>query len=97
MKIVSRPTSGPIGSGNYHVKIDHRDLQLIAALLAITRLGKRSIYQESAYKMICMLEETFGSDFLAESSESVDLFISISDDNGQIIDQFPYTEIVIEV
>lgn len=99
MKIFSRPESVVAGSGNYTIKMDFEELQLIAAVLFITRLGSGSPYRDAALKLLTTLEQgLFDSDFTAEAGDDVDLSISVlSDDGDTILKQYHHSTICIEV
>ena len=97
-KIVSRPAEGTsIGSGAYTLKVDMEELQLIGALVSITRLGHGSPYRDAAFKLMTSLEDEFGVDFTEDSSDAVDLSVSHVDDCDTILEQFHHSEIVLEV
>ena len=96
MKIVSRPFEQPMGSGSYTLKMDFEDIQLLSAYLYITRLGD-GVFKQSAYKLLNTFEDTFGSDFLEEAAEEVDMIISrVDDEDGDtILEQFDNSSIVL--
>jgi len=98
MKIVSRPEETVIGNGQFTIKLDLEEIQLMCAYLYITRLGDGT-YKQAAYKLMTSLEDTFGSDFFEEACELVDMQISrVDDDDGDtILEQFDNSSIVLEV
>lgn len=95
-KIISRPEDQPAGEGAFTVRMDFEELQYIAALLWNTRLGD-GVYQEAAYKLTETMEELFGDTFTEESSDAVNMSITVEDNRGNAIDQYHNTNIVIEV
>jgi len=80
------------------MKLDVEDLQLMCAYLYITRLGD-GVYKASAYKLITVIEDYFGSDFLEEAADKINMIISkVDDDDGDtILEQFDNRVIVLEV
>ena len=97
MKILSRPKEDELGTGAFTLKVDMEELQLIGALVYITRLGVGSPYRKAAYNLMSALEDQFGDDFTEESSDVVDLSVSQVDDSDTVLQQFHHTEIVLEV
>lgn len=101
MKIISRPEKHQMGSGNFTMKMDLEDIQLLCAYLGITRLGDAlhdSIYKASACKLINVIEASLGEDFFNEAFDKVDMLISkVVSGNGLIIEQFDNSAIMLEV
>jgi len=96
MKLSSRPDAMVVGSGPYTMKFELQDLELIGALLFITRLGNGT-YKMAAYNMINSIESLLGEDFLEEASANVTPVFSVVDDRGDIIEQHSHDDICIEV
>lgn len=97
MKICSRPDETVAGSGPYTLRMDFNELQLIGALMYVTRLGSGSEYREAAHKIINTIEDMFGGDFLDDASSDVNMCVSLVDDDDDTIEQYHNSIIVIEV
>lgn len=96
MKIYSRPEGQVYGEGAYSIAVDIEELELIAAFLYVTRLGKGT-YKAAAYKLMTTVESIFDDGFLELSSDSIDLHVSQIDARDTIIEQFDNSEIIFEV
>ena len=97
MKICSRPQEDTLGEGQFTLKVDMAELELIGALVYVTRLGRGAPYKEAAYKLMTALEDEFGVDFTEDAANSVNLHVSKVDDCDTVIEQFHHSEIVLEV
>jgi hypothetical protein len=98
MKIQSRPEEAVAGSGEFTLRMSFEELQLIGTLMYITRLGVGSVYKQAAAKLLDTITEIFDDDFFDESAMDVDLHISItSDEDDDIIGQYPCANVIIEV
>lgn len=95
-KIISRPDDQPAGEGEYLVRMDFEQLQYIGALVYNTRLGT-DLYKEAAFRLVGVMDELFGDDFLEDASQAVNLTISIEDNRGNVIEQHGHDNICIEV
>ncbi|WP_407305332.1 hypothetical protein [Acinetobacter sp.] len=96
MILSSRPDELVVGSGPYTMKFKIEELELIGALLYVTRLGN-GMYQDAAFNLIAAIESLMGGDFLEESSNAVSPIFSILDDQCDIIEQYSSESITIEV
>ena len=98
MKNSSEPIDYIAGTGQYTVKMDIAELQLIAAVLNITRLGKGSIYRTATRKLLLTIsDELFDEDFLGQAAKEVNLYVSVVDADGNIIAKHHNDEICVEV
>ena len=88
MKIVSRPDpleeTTQVGSGSICLMIDDDELELIAALVAHCRLGK-SGFSLTAYNLLTLFENEFGSDFVNDVCDNVTIHATIEDDATGIV------------
>jgi len=86
--IFSRPPDDldiVIGTGNITLQLDSAELELIAALIYHTRLGQRTPYSVAAYTLLSKVTDTFGDDFCDDAAASVDLQVTIEDDQGGVV------------
>jgi hypothetical protein len=97
MKIQSRPETAVAGSGEFTLRMSFEELQLIATLMYVTRLGSGSVYRVAAAKLLDTISDIFGDDFFEESSNDINLHISITGDDDDIIEQIASSHIIIEV
>lgn len=95
-KIISRPDDQPAGEGEYLVRMDFEQLQYIGALVYNTRLGTDP-YKEAAFRLVGVMDELFGNDFLEDASRAVNMAVSIEDHRGNVIEQHGHDNICIEV
>lgn len=101
MKIKSRNTDIPAvssgGAGKYTLNTTFEELQYIAALLYVTRLGGGT-YKGAAFDLINTIEGLFDEDFLEQAATDVNFYVSIVGDDGiTIMESYPYTEVCLEV
>lgn len=98
MKIVSRPEDQVAGEGPYSMRLSFEELELLAALLYVIRIGD-GIYQDAALQLLTTVEELSDGDheFLEDSANIVNLTVSVLDDDDDIIEQHSYENICIEV
>lgn len=95
-KLVSRPEDQIAGSGPYLMRMTYEELQFIAAMLYVTRVG-HGIYQDAVFKLLNTVEEMTDEDFVEESSTDVCASFSVLDHRGDIIEQHSFDNICIEV
>lgn len=88
MKIYSRPSLEDgdmvIGGGSNLLKLTDEQLELIAALVCSCRLGQHT-YANAAYEIVDMIETVYGSDWMHDASDNVDLQVTIEDNNGDVV------------
>lgn len=87
LKIVTRPREDLdiiIGSGTNVLRLTDQQLELVAALISSCRLGQQG-YSSAAYEILDLLEEEFGSDFVNDASDRVDLQVTIEDSMGVVV------------
>jgi hypothetical protein len=89
MKIVSRPheedQTVAVGNGNIMLLVTPEQLELIAAVVYGCRLGSGTIYSAAAYELIDQIEQSFGSDFMGDAYDDVDLQITVEDTQGAVL------------
>jgi hypothetical protein len=88
MKIRSRPLpSQPatIGNGFIDLKLTSEQLELISALVYNCRLGNGSVYKTAAFEIIGMIEDEYGTDFMDDASDNVDLQVTVEDDASNVV------------
>lgn len=96
MKLASRPEESVIGSGPYAIKLTFEQLQLISSVLYVTRLGTGQ-YQEAAFELLNTITDAFGDDFIEQSAIDVNLCVSILDDEGEALAEYPSDDFCLEV
>lgn len=97
MKIQSRPSTEPAGSGEYLIRATYEQLQLIGALVYIVRLGQGSAYRQAAFDLMTTLEnDLFDEEFTSISSDDVNLAVTIEDDIGALM-TVHNSQVIIEV
>ena len=83
MKIVSRPDEDDdvvvLGSGTNKLLLTDEQLELVAALVANCRLGQKG-YSQQAFELLELIEEEFGTDFVRDACDLVDVHVTIEDD-----------------
>lgn len=88
MKISSRPPedgdSIAIGSGSITLHLTDHQMELIAALMGNCRLGQGT-YSQAAFEILEMIEDEFGSDYVADASDLVNLEVTIEDHTGSVV------------
>lgn len=89
MKIVSRPDEDDdvttLGTGNNRLLLTFEQLELVAALVANCRLGQKG-YSQQALELLNIIEEEFGTDFIGDACDAVNLHATIEDDaTGMIV------------
>lgn len=89
MKIVSRPNEDDeavtIGKGTNKLLLTDEQLELVTALVAHCRLGQKS-YSKQAYELLELVEEEFGTDFVRDACDLVNVHATIEDDaTGMIV------------
>jgi hypothetical protein len=85
MKITSRPKQDDIetiGEGTMRVLLTQEQLELIAAFVYNTRLGKQSDYSQAAFEILELLSNEFGDDFIDDAATLVNLQVVIEDSHG---------------
>lgn len=98
MKIVSRPEDQVAGEGPYSMRLSFEELELLAALLYVIRIGD-DVYQHAALQLLTTVEELSDGDqnFLEDSANIVNMQFSVIDDDDDIIEQHSYENICIEI
>lgn len=86
-----------VGSGPFLMRFDIEELQLIASLLFVTRLGKGDLYKEAAFRLMDNIDTMMGDDFMEESADDVNAYFSVVDDQDNILASHHFTDICIEV
>lgn len=94
-KIVTRPQPTS-GTGPYTVNMTFEEVQLIGALMYVTRLGF-GLYAEAAARLLNSLDNMFDQDFAAESAQDVQMTVSIVDDQDKIVQSVQSDFIILEV
>jgi hypothetical protein len=83
MKISSRPIENDdvvtVGSGTNRLMLTDEQLELVAALVAHCRLGQGG-YSQQAFELLELIEEEFGSDFIRDACDLVNVHATIEDD-----------------
>ena len=85
MKITSRPPQDDIetiGSGKMRVLMTTEQLELLAAFLWSTRLGKQSDYSQAAFELLELLGNEFSDYFVEDAASLVNLQVIIEDSHG---------------
>ncbi len=84
MKIISRPKEeddvATLGTGDNCLMLTDEQLELVTALVAQCRLGQKG-YSHAAHEILEIIEEEFGSDFVNDSCDSVNVQATIEDDS----------------
>jgi hypothetical protein len=96
MRIQSRPEEAPYGAGAYTLSMDREELEYIASMLYVTRLGKGT-YKAAAFKLLQTMEEIFDDDFPEEAAKNVDLMVSVVTADDTITEQHHHSTICLEV
>ena len=97
MKIVSRPDEQTFGAGAFAMRMSFEELEFIAGILHVTRLGTAQ-YQNAAYTLMTTIEDLFGSDFTTDSAAKINLHVShVGDDGFTILNQFSGADVILEV
>jgi hypothetical protein len=96
MKISSRPENEGMGSGPYSLNLTYEELEYIAALLYVTRLGTE-VYKTAAFNLLNAIEDGCGPDFVETAAGSVCAAVSILDDDGEVTQEIDSDHFCIEV
>lgn len=98
MIISSRPSfdTSAIGPGPYLLALNLDQLELVAALISLVRLGQGHKYREAAYELSTMLDEVAGDlDFTFAAFNKVDPHVTIDTLTGE--ETYPASDATIEV
>ena len=74
-----------LGTGDIVLQVTTEQLELISTRICQVRLGGSSVYSTAAFDLISVIENAFGSDFLEDSRNAVDIYATIEDDNGIVL------------
>ena len=96
MKLASRPEDTTFGDGEYTLKLTFEQLEFLASMAYLTRLGDGE-YKAAVFDLINTLEEAFDEDFLEEAFDNVSPNFSVVDDGGDTIDSYHGNQICIEI
>jgi hypothetical protein len=69
---------------SYWVNLTHPELQLIAALLYQTRLGKNNIYKTAAADVMTGIEAANGSNYVDQAHTEVGVYFTLEDFDGNV-------------
>ncbi len=98
MKIKSKRFRDVAGSGPYLLHMTREQLELVAAVLYVTRLGVGSKYRQAASTLIDVVEEIFDGGFFEQASDAVNMHVSITENDGNtVVAQFDHKNVAIEV
>ena len=93
MHISSRPDTEDITVEAF----DLEELQVIAAFMHITRLGKGSTYKQAAFRILSKICDHLGDDFSQEAHEAVALEVRILDTKGSFVETFTNEHVEFEL
>ena len=79
------PPVPAIGTGPLAVMMTQEQVELIAALVYQCRLGMGTIYSTAAFQLSETIENAFGSDFMEDASNAVNLQVIMEDGTGSIV------------
>lgn len=100
MTIHTRPStagaSNVQGTGPITIRVTATQLELMASLLFITKLGVRP-YEQAAFELLTTIEEVLGQDIAADSFMVVAPEFDVIDDNCNVVATYEAENITIRV
>jgi hypothetical protein len=96
MNICSREYDEPAGEGEFTLRMTVEELQVISAMLYVTRLGPGT-YQRASMKLMGTIEQITDKDFQARAADDVDLHVTQVDDSERTVAILNRYQIILEV